>query len=139
MENRALLIITHGQFGIELVKSAEMIMGPQEDIKALALKPGDSVEDLRSEASLVVENYINEGKKVYVLCDLLGGSPSNVALYLLSKGVEKIFTGVNMPMLIEMLTFYKTAEDSEVLLNTVKNTAEEGIQLIDISFLKRGR
>lgn len=139
MENRAILIITHGMFGVELVKSAEMIMGPQEDVTALSLNPGESVESLRNEAIAVVENYQNEGKKVYVLCDLLGGSPSNVALYLLSKGVEKIFTGVNMPMLIEMLTFYKTMEDSDELLKTVQNTSNEGIQLLDINFLKGGR
>ncbi|GAB2025076.1 hypothetical protein OfM1_11470 [Lactovum odontotermitis] len=138
MENRAILIITHGMFGVELVKSAEMIMGPQEDVTALSLNPGESVESLRNEAIAAVENYQNEGRKVYVLCDLLGGSPSNVALYLLSKGVEKIFTGVNMPMLIEMLTFYKTMEDSDELLKTVQNTSNEGIQLLDINFLKGG-
>ena len=31
------LIITHGLFGIELKKSAEMIMGEQENVEALGL------------------------------------------------------------------------------------------------------
>jgi len=35
MSNKALLVITHGNFGIELVKSVEMIMGEQEDVNAL--------------------------------------------------------------------------------------------------------
>lgn len=40
MANRAIIVITHGEFGIELIKSAEMIMGPQEDVKDL-----DSVQE----------------------------------------------------------------------------------------------
>ena len=36
------LIITHGLFGIELKKSAEMIMGEQENVEALGLIPGPS-------------------------------------------------------------------------------------------------
>ena len=35
MSNKALLVITHGNFGIELVKSVEMIMGEQEDVSCL--------------------------------------------------------------------------------------------------------
>ncbi|MGX8832937.1 PTS sugar transporter subunit IIA [Amedibacillus sp. YH-ame6] len=136
MANRGLLVITHGKFGIEIVKSAEMIMGPQDDVHALALRPGDSVDDLRAQAFQVIEDNAQKGLETIVLCDLLGGSPSNVALSCMSKGDIRIFTGVNLPMLIEMLQWYKTEEDLEVLLGNVKKTAEEGIRIIDRNFLK---
>ncbi|MDQ0359880.1 PTS sugar transporter subunit IIA [Breznakia pachnodae] len=137
MINRALLVITHGNFGIEIVKSAEMIMGPQEDVTALALKPGESVDDLRGEAVKVVEANTEKGMETIVLCDLLGGSPSNVGLYLLSRGVKHIFTGLSLPMLIEMLQFYKLEEDIESLLSSVKQTAIDGVHILDIDFMKK--
>ena len=136
MANRALVVITHGEFGIEIVKSAEMIMGPQSDVSALALRPGDSVDDLRSEASSVVDKYTSEGKEVIILCDLLGGSPSNVGLYLAAKHDVSVFTGINLPMLIEMLQGYQFVEDTVELIEKVKQTSIEGIHVLDRDFLK---
>jgi len=137
MANRAILVITHGEFGIELVKSAEMIMGPQENVSALALRPGNSVDDLRAEANEIVAKNAENGLETVVLVDLLGGSPSNVALSLLGKHDLHILTGVNMPMLIEMLTFYKTEEDTKKLIETVKETSSVGISHLDRSFFKK--
>lgn len=136
MADRALVVVTHGEFGIQIVKSAEMIMGEQEDVSALALRPGDSVDDLRVDASAVVDKYKEAGKEVIILCDLLGGSPSNVALYLAAKHDVKIFTGINLPMLIEILQGYKFEEDTAALLARVEKTAIEGIRLLDRDFLK---
>lgn len=136
MIERALVVITHGEFGIEIVKSAEMIMGPQENVTALALRPGDDVDDLRMQASEVVGAYVSENKEVIVLCDLLGGSPSNVGLYLAAKHDLKVFTGINLPMLIEMLQGYQTMEDSQELIEKVKQSSLEGIHILDREFLK---
>ena len=55
------LIITHGLFGIELKKSAEMIMGEQENVEALGLIPGQSVDELHAQALEIVKK--NEVKK----------------------------------------------------------------------------
>ena len=49
MKARKVLVITHGHFGIELVKSVEMIMGKQDFIDAMGLVPGQSVDDLRQQ------------------------------------------------------------------------------------------
>ena len=79
------LIITHGLFGIELKKSAEMIMGEQENVDALGLVPGQSVDDLREKAFEIVEKNDAEGAHTIIMCDLMGGSPSNVALACVAK------------------------------------------------------
>lgn len=134
MSDRAILVMTHGEFGIELVKSVEMIMGPQENVCALALRPGDSVDGFRDEANLLVEKNKEKGFETIVLVDLMGGSPGNVALSLLAKNDLKILTGVNMPMLIELLAFYKNDEDTNTLLETIIQTSVEGIRKLDRGF-----
>ncbi|ETA80797.1 PTS sugar transporter subunit IIA [Youngiibacter fragilis] len=128
MSNRALLVITHGNFGIELVKSVEMIMGEQEDVSALGLNPGESVEDLRESADRIVEANKEAGKETIILVDILGGSPSNVALYLLKKHGIKLVTGVNMYMLIEMFSQKDSVESADELCDIMIETATENIK-----------
>lgn len=137
MSQRAILVIAHGEFAIELVRSAEMIMGPLENVEALALRPGNSVDDLREEANAIVEKNKENGFETVVLVDLLGGSPSNVALSLLAKNDLKILTGVNMPMLIEMVTFFNSENDTDKLVNDVKETSMNGINKLDRAFITR--
>ncbi|MBW8384188.1 MAG: PTS sugar transporter subunit IIA [Youngiibacter sp.] len=128
MSNKALLVITHGNFGIELVKSVEMIMGEQEDVNALGLNPGESVEDLRESADRIVEANKEAGKETIILVDILGGSPSNVALYLMKKHGIKLVTGVNMYMLIEMFSQKDSVESADELCDIMIETATENIK-----------
>ncbi|QAT39304.1 PTS mannose transporter subunit IIAB [Clostridium sp. JN-9] len=128
MNKKAALIITHGGFGKELLKSVEMIMGEQENVKALGLSLGESVDDLRSTAdNIVVENQ-KAGLDTIILVDILGGSPSNVALYLLKKYKSiKLITGVNMLMLIE---FFQSRDSNglDELIQLMINSASDGIK-----------
>ena len=128
MSNKTLLVITHGNFGIELVKSVEMIMGEQEDVNALGLNPGESVEDLRESADRIVEANKEAGKETIILVDILGGSPSNVALYLFKKHGIKLVTGVNMYMLIEMFSQRDSVETADELCDIMIETATENIK-----------
>ena len=128
MSNKALLVITHGNFGIELVKSVEMIIGEQEDVNALGLNPGDSGEDLRESADRIVEANKEAGKETIILVDILGGSPSNVALYLMKKHGIKLVTGVNMYMLIEMFSQKDSVETADELCDIMIETATENIK-----------
>jgi PTS system mannose-specific IIA component len=127
MKKKAVLIVTHGNFGKELLKSVEMIMGEQEDAAALGLNLGDEVDALRAEVDrIIVENGEND-KETIVLVDLLGGSPSNVALYALKKHDIKLITGVNILMLIE---FFSSREYDELgdLVQKMIDSSVEGIK-----------
>lgn len=128
MKKKAALIITHGLFGIELLKSVEMIMGEQEDVNALGLSLGESVDELRSTAENIIVQNQEAGIDTIVLVDILGGSPSNVALYLLKKYKDiKLITGVNMLVLIE---FLQSRESSELdhLMDLMINSGIEGMK-----------
>ena len=128
MNKKAALIITHGNFGKELLKSVEMIMGEQEDANALGLCLGDSVDELRIEADSIIVGNQNAEKDNILLVDILGGSPSNVALYLLKKYKNiRLITGVNMLMLIE---FFQSREFDELddLVEKIMNSGVEGIK-----------
>lgn len=120
------LIVTHGHLGEELLKSAELIMGEQKDAMAMALNLGDEVDHLKSEVEkVVVENKV-AGKETIMFVDVLGGSPSNVALYMLKKYGVKVITGVNLPMLLEMFSSRNSVSLDE-LVDSVAKSGVDGI------------
>ncbi|HHW02545.1 MAG TPA: PTS sugar transporter subunit IIA [Thermoanaerobacterales bacterium] len=101
------LIVTHGDFGKELLKSAELIIGKQNRTMTLGLFHGDSVDSLKDNISKAIDE-LNEGDGVLIFVDLYGGSPSNAAAMNLKKNIMdskvECITGVNLPMILEALT-----------------------------------
>lgn len=127
MKEKAALVITHGKFGIELVKSLEMIMGEQENILTLGINPGDDVERVKDEAEQYILKNSEEGRETLVFVDILGGSPSNIGLYLLKKYTVSLITGVNMTMLIEFFS-HRELEEEDELIEKVLNAGNEGMK-----------
>lgn len=130
MKERKLLVITHGDFGTELIKSVEMIMGKQEMIVSLGLHPGESVDDLREQAHNILKEHDKAGYETIILCDLLGGSPSNVALSCLAQGSYKLIMGVSMPLLIELIQNLRDIEDVQTLCEDAIDVAHASTKLI---------
>ena len=95
-----LVLISHGQLCEELKKSAEMIMGPQDDIATVALLPNEGPEDFQAKFKAAVEGQDD----VVVLADLKGGTPNNVAARVLAEGGKfDLYSGMNLPMDIRIL------------------------------------
>ncbi|GCF95455.1 PTS fructose transporter subunit IIA [Enterococcus florum] len=106
-----IIVATHGQFGEELVKSAEMIIGPTENVYNLSLLPEKSFEDFYKEARAIFEEI--EGPTI-ALVDLFGGTPSNVLTALTKQYDHKVLSGVNLPILIDLYMKGMTAENIDL-------------------------
>ncbi|MTI47126.1 PTS sugar transporter subunit IIA [Sporosalibacterium faouarense] len=96
-----IILASHGPLAKATLKSAEMIMGEQENITALALEPQDDPQELKNKIYDAAEK-VDMGKGVIILVDLLGGSPGNAAAYLAKDGYP-VITGLNLPMLLEVI------------------------------------
>lgn len=94
------IIITHGNYGKELLKSTEMIIGKQFNTSTLSLMEGDELDSLKSKISQEVDN----NKKTFIFVDLFGGTPFNLSTDFLQQKDVFLITGVNMPMLLEYYT-----------------------------------
>jgi mannose/fructose/sorbose-specific phosphotransferase system IIA component len=100
----SIIICTHGEMGIEIKKSMEMIFGKTESIFPISFQPGENTDDLISK----MENVISEHQLTEVLAfvDLVGGSPYNAASTVAMKGKVDIdvVAGVNLPLCLEAIT-----------------------------------
>ena len=131
-----ILIITHGKFGKELIRSAELIVGKQEQIYSFGLEHGDDVSELASTVCDYISQKTSQGKELIVFTDIFGGSPSNIAIQNLKKLNFYYITGVNLPMLIEAL-IARLEKDitAEQLTGRCTEVAKEGIRNISIDSL----
>lgn len=98
-----IIIVSHGNFAKEMLASAEMIVGEQENVQVFGLHLGGSVEKLKSEVAEAIEKALAQGE-VLVLTDMFAGSPFNLTFSLMETYSFWHITGVNLPMLLEILT-----------------------------------
>ena len=112
-----IVIITHGPMAAALLKSAEMILGGTlSDVKAICLGPQDNLESARAkvESALAEVKADRAGQGGLVLVDLFGGTAGNAAAWALRDGAFEIVSGVNLPMLLEVLLNREQMSASEL-------------------------
>lgn len=99
-----IVVASHGELCRELLITAEMILGPAAQTTAAPLAAGESLQDFAAALRQAVD-AVKQEAGVLVLADLAGGTPCNVAAVLAaqSEGI-KVVAGVNLPMLLEVLS-----------------------------------
>ncbi len=97
-----IVICTHAGLSESLLSAVEMIVGPFENTECVSVNPGEG-PDLILEKLQAATSKANTGSGVVILCDMFGGTPSNMSLSMLGDDIE-IVTGVNLPMLIKLST-----------------------------------
>jgi PTS system mannose-specific IIA component len=120
-----IIVGTHGHFSEQLVKSCEMIMGEQKNVRAVTLVPGEGLEDVTRKYQAAIKELDGEDGILF-LNDLMGGSPYNAASQLVARNPSYgIVAGANLPMLIELVTAQLTY-DGESILQLMDRAAQAG-------------
>jgi mannose PTS system EIIA component len=134
------VVVTHGQLATELVNSAEMIVGDLPHVAAVSIGWHDDVDRAREEISQAIARVQLSASEddqpagVLVLTDMFGGTPTNLAVTLITPRVE-VITGVNLPMLLKLARPLKPME----LADLARDMREHGRNAIWVaSELLRG-
>lgn len=108
-----LILISHGHFAEELKNSAEMILGPQENMHAVSLLPSDGQEEFSKKFDDVVEGLEGE---ITVFADLLGGTPANVVSKKIIEGKKyQLVSGMNLPMIVSYINSLLIATEADLI------------------------
>jgi mannose/fructose-specific phosphotransferase system component IIA len=79
--------------------TAELICGPIADVSAVGLEPTESPDHYADSLRAAIGR---DGRRVLVLCDLLGGTPFNVASGIARRSPRVVcVSGVNLAMAVE--------------------------------------
>ena len=98
-----IVVVSHGKLARELVAATEHVVGEQERFRSISIEVEDDIEARRDQIRETAKSC-DKGKGVIILTDMFGGTPSNLAISVMSKSRIEVIAGVNLPMLI------KTAE-----------------------------
>ena len=126
----AIVIGTHGWAAEQLLKTAEMLLGEQENIGWIDFVPGENAETL-------IEKYqarlaeLDTSKGVLFLVDTWGGSPFNAASRIVvDKPHYEVIAGVNIPMLVETLMARDDDPGFDELVAVAVETGREGVKAL---------
>lgn len=78
-------------------------MGPQSQIEAVTIGPDDDIEQRRLDIVASVK-AVNSGEGVVILTDMFGGTPSNLAISVMTEPDIEVVAGINLPMLVKLAT-----------------------------------
>ena len=123
-----IVLVTHGRLANEFVAATEHVVGPQENMRAVAIGPDDDREERRVEILKTVEE-VDSGDGVVVLTDMFGGTPSNLAISIMDRATVEVIAGVNLPMLIKLAS----VRGSKPLAEVVASAQEAGRKYINVA------
>src|SRR5215467_3437806 len=96
-----LVIVTHGRLAVEFRAALEHVVGPQSQIEAITIGPDDNGEQCRKHIIEAVKR-VDSGDGVAILTDMFGGTPSNLAIAVMSRPKVEVLAGINLPMLVKL-------------------------------------
>ena len=96
-----IILVTHDNIGVELLKATHAIVGPQAQAQAITIGMHDDMSACRDQILSAIKT-VNSGKGVVILVDMFGGTPSNLAIASMPMSNVVVLAGVNLPMLIKL-------------------------------------
>ena len=96
-----IVIVAHGGLAAEYLAAVEHVVGPLEQVRAIAIAADF---DRARKAAEIVEaaEAVDTGDGVIVVVDMFGSSPSNLSLPACASSDRKILYGANLPMLVKL-------------------------------------
>ncbi len=123
-----IVLVSHANIAKEMLGVIEHIVGPQDQLIAISIFPKDDMEKKRQEILDSVKK-VDSGKGVIVLTDMFGGTPSNLAISVMENEKIEVVAGVNLPMLIKMMSIRKKKKIKEL----IKISQESGRKYINVA------
>lgn len=122
-----LVVVAHFNLAREMVAATELIVGEQEQFVAVGIFPNEQVEDTKEKIVSALKS-VDTGDGVIILTDMFGGTPSNISLSFLEESRVEVVAGVNLPMLIKLVT-YREGRALDELASFITQYGQKNIYL----------
>lgn len=123
-----LVLVTHGDLAREFVKALEHVVGPQPRIESVCIGPEDDMERRRQDILDAIAR-VDDGAGVAILTDMFGGTPSNMAISVMTGPKIEVIAGVNLPLLVKLAKI----RSERPLADAVVEAKEAGRKYINVA------
>lgn len=132
-----IVIVTHGDLGTELLRTAQEIVGKSPSVEAVSVHASEQIDKARKKIEAALQR-VNDGSGVLILTDLFGGTPSNLVLSYLEAGRLEVVTGVNLPMLMKLPSLREEG-DLRALADNLAKYGQRNILVASEFLAKQGK
>lgn len=101
----AVLLVTHGRMGQDLVNTSTHMLGGLSLRTAVIEVRRDDDPDERVRATQAQSIELDDGDGVLLLTDAFGSTPSNVANRAVENTRHRVVAGLNLPMLVRIYNY----------------------------------
>jgi PTS system mannose-specific IIA component len=126
-----IVLISHGDLAKGIISSASMLVPQLENVSSLTLWPEDNPDEFQQKLEAAVK-AADTGDGVFILADMLGGTPANRAMYCVGDKV-RMMTGLSLPMLYSLINIREETSDLAVLARDVMAEAKDA--MVDVNEL----
>ncbi len=123
------VLVSHGGMAEGVYSSASMLVPDLSQVAHLGLWPEDNPDEFQAKIEAKIKE-VDTGDGVFVLADMLGGTPCNRAIYTIGEKV-KLLCGLSLPMLYTLLSAREIHEDLGDLVTEVMEEAKDGIVFVN--------
>ena len=123
-----IVLVTHGRLADEFRAALEHIIGPQQQIETISIGAEDDLNLCRGDIIEAI-NRVDSGDGVAILTDMIGGTPSNLAISCMSRPKVEVLAGINLPMLVKLAR----VRQGRSLPETVAMAEEAGRKYVTIA------
>jgi PTS system mannose-specific IIA component len=116
-----ILLVSHGTIAESFLSVAREILGDTEGILAFGL-PEPLQEEKVIEEIQQAKKTLDQGEGMLILTDMFGGTPCNLSLSFLEDEQIEVLTGMNLPMILKILS----AREGVSLLELARTAMECG-------------
>lgn len=96
-----LVLVTHGTLALAMRDALEHVVGKQHNLATVCIESDAGFDAQRAEIARRIAE-VSDGDGVIILTDMLGGTPSNLAMSLADQPDIEVLGGVNIPLLIKL-------------------------------------
>ncbi len=97
------ILVTHAGLGESLMHQAEIILGQTPTLALISISYGADPDIALTEMKEAL-TLSNDAGGVVLLTDLPGATPHNIALKAASEWAAPVVSGLNLPMLLKVIT-----------------------------------
>ncbi|MDA1477860.1 PTS sugar transporter subunit IIA [Bacillus changyiensis] len=123
---RHFVLASHGKFADGILHSLELIKGKHENIRTINAYTNEN-EDLQTQMNELLED-LDVNDELVVVTDIFGGSINNEFMNLLDDKRIHVIAGLNLPLVIELVTMSKHEKDVVNLIKTALVNSKRSIQ-----------
>jgi fructoselysine and glucoselysine-specific PTS system IIA component len=120
---RKYLIATHGSFAGGIRTSLEMIAGKNENLFIIE-GYGENSKPVDEQLDNILKD-ITGSDELFAFTDLMGGSITNQLMKLAMMGNVYLISGVNLPLLLEIILAPEDTPAQEIIESAISNARDQ--------------